>query len=132
MLYQRMILPDRQKTQLAYKVRCYPWDELSRAGKDLVVWRKFRYQKKLRLLDAVNEDKTLYYYQGSEFTIVWAFNNVPTEIEWDGKTDDYLIAVDLRISPAVPEGKIALLSFELPSSRLRNTPEIFPLYHHNV
>jgi hypothetical protein len=102
---------DRTQTQLAYKVRCYPWPEVPEAGKQLVSWRRHFVTTKQEILAALDEDMTTYQYRGRDYQIVWAFNNIPTKEEWDRKNGGFLITVDLRFSPAIKEMAVAIFSF---------------------
>jgi len=104
---------DRTATQLAYKVRCFPWDLVPPAGKALVSWRRFRMTSKLQLLAMLSEDKTKLLHNNREYLIVWSFNNVPTETEWNKKSDNFLISLDFRFSPAIKELAVVVLDFGL-------------------
>jgi hypothetical protein len=118
----------RQDTQLAYRVRCFPWDVLSPAAKQLIVWRQGFYLRKMQLealiLQPQQDDpcqvpEFLHSEKHGIFRIEWAYGSIPTQEEWDGKGDRFHIHVDLRISPACANSRIALLDFKLPSSYLR-------------
>ena len=102
---------ERTDTQLAYKVRCFPWFDLPDAAKQLVSWRRYNAMYKSTFLERVNEDMTHYTFKGRNYQIVWAYNNVPTELEWERKSPMYLLSVDLRFSPAIKEMAVAILSF---------------------
>ena len=120
MLFKKLAKPDRQQTQLAYKVKYFPYNELPQSGKDLIVWKRNIYMRKQELEDRLNETKTLLNYQGKDYVILWAYNNIPTVMEWEGKSESFLIRVELRASPAIPEFAVAILNFELASSRPLN------------
>lgn len=111
MLFQKLPSPDRTKTQLAYMAKYFPWSELTDGAKELIVWRKFLYMHKGILANSLNEDKTKIAPLDSrqEFQILWKYNNIPTQLEWEKKTDRFLIQVDLRIVNGI--GRVALLSF---------------------
>lgn len=115
-LYQSLAKPDHQKTMLAYRVKHWPLSELSPAAKHKLVSNKLKYLPKWQILANCNEDRTHMFVGGRRYTIAWAWNNIPTELEWDKKSDSYLIRVELRVSPLIKENYLALLSFELPSS----------------
>lgn len=115
MLFQPNV--NRQHSQLAYKVRCFPYVTLTDAGKRLIVWKRRFKMHKARILEACNEDKTKIWITGKEYHIVWAYNNVPTEVEWDKKSPEFIIDVEIRVSPAIPEGAVAILDFQLPSAQ---------------
>lgn len=104
---------DRTATQLAYKVRCFPWAQVPAAGKELVSWRRGLYLTKAQILLALDEDMTKLVFKLRDYTVVWAFNNIPTEQEWERKSDTFLIYADFRFSPAVKEHAVVVLDFEL-------------------
>jgi hypothetical protein len=117
MLFKKLAKPDRQQTQLAYKVKYFPYNELPQSGKDLVVWKRNIYMRKQELEDRLDETKTLLNYQGKDYVILWAYNNIPTVMEWEGKSATFIIRIELRASPAIPEYAVAILNFELASSK---------------
>ena len=106
---------DRQQTQLAYKIKYFPYDDLSQTAKDLIPWKHHTYIKKIDIELHCNETKEAMYYKGRLYRIVWAYNSIPTEAEWNKRSDQELIRCEFRYSPAIPEGKIILLSFWQPA-----------------
>ena len=120
MLYKILSCPDRSQTQLAYRVKFWPHKQLSAAAKDLIVWSKNIYIRKSDILSACDETLEHITKFNRQFKIVWAYNNVPTEQEWNGKSDGYPIKAEFRISPVVGD-PIVVLSFELPSSMKLST-----------
>lgn len=121
-LFQPLETPNSQRTMLAYRVRYWPWSELSPTGRSHVVFKanKYFYLSKSKILASINEDKTHLSWDGIKYPIVWAWNNVPTELEWNKKSANYLIKIELRYSPLLPDGNVAILAFELPSLNLNN------------
>lgn len=121
-LFKQLRAPDRQATQLAYRVKYWPYQELSTSARELLRGQKRIYLRKHQIESAVNDDKTLVRYPNSDagrlYRVVWAYNNMPTEQEWGSRSDDALILCEFRTSPAIPEYAVCILSFELPSSRL--------------
>ena len=115
-LFQSLTKPDHQRTMLAYRVRLWPYSELSQVAKSKLVSNKVIYLRKATIIDTCNEDRTHLTFNGRSYPIAWAWNNIPTEMEWDKKSDSYLIRVELRCSPLIPGSYVAMLSFELPSS----------------
>lgn len=115
-LFQSLPDPDYQKTMLAYRVKHWPMSELSPVAKSKLISNKLKYLPKWQVLECCNEERTHMFVAGRRYAIAWAWNNIPTEQEWDKKSDNYLIRVELRCSPLIKEGYVALLSFELPSS----------------
>jgi hypothetical protein len=117
-LFKQLPKADRQATQLAYRVRFWPYQELSSAGRDLLVMQRKLYLRKSDILEGTSDDKVTFHYYDRQYQIVWAYNNMPTEEEWNKRSDDTLIACEFRSSPAIKEWAVVILSFELPSSRL--------------
>lgn len=102
---------------LAYRVNYWPWQELSPAARDLIRFNTPRYIPKKDVLDMCNEEMTKLRVHNRWYPIKWAWNNIPTEFEWNKKSDSYLIRVELRASPMIDGYFQALLSFELLSER---------------
>lgn len=117
-LFKQLPQADRQATQLAYRVKYWPFQELSSAGRDLLVSQRKIYMRKDDILECIDTNKTTMHRHGRDYQIVWAYNNMPTEEEWNKRSDDTLIACEFRSSPAIKGWAVVILSFELPSSRL--------------
>lgn len=117
-LFKSGVTEDRTQTQLAYRIKYWPYNQLSGAAKNLIRKSKSFLLKKKTLLSLCNEELNKFRWLDVDYSIVWEYNNMPTEREWTGKSDGYLIHIELRHSPAVPEYFIAVLSFKLPSSSL--------------
>lgn len=111
---------NRNETQLAYHSAYTAWNELTDGAKQLIVWRKKKVIHKQSIERFLNEDKTKLlvlnksqnssaYGTMQEFQITWLNNNIPTEEEWNKKSEGYHITVDLRITKT--HGRIALFSF---------------------
>lgn len=115
-LFQSLTKPDCQKTMLAYRVKHWPMSELSQAARDKIVSNRTIYLSKHDILRRCDHTLETMRWITHDYTISWAWNNIPTELEWDKKSDSYLIRVELRWSPLIKGGNVALLSFELPSS----------------
>lgn len=114
MLFQKLNNPDRTKTQLAYMAQYFPWQDLNAGAEELIVWRRRLHMHKGILANSLDETKErLQYYTKptmvQEFKLCWQHNNIPTEIEWNCKSDMFILSVDLRIVKGI--GAIALLSF---------------------
>lgn len=114
-LFKQNVTRDVTQTQLAYRVKYWPHNKMSPAAKELVRYNKFIYLKKEQIEQLCNTDKNQLYYNGTWWSIVWVYNNMPTQKEWDSRSPSNLIRVELRKSPAIVEHHIAVLSFELPS-----------------
>lgn len=115
MLYNRV--DNRQATQLAYKIKFFPWLELTAGAAQLVCWHKNIYMRKSEILAACDENLTKLRRGTRDYKIVWAYNNIPTQQEWERKTDSFLIRTEFRCSPAIPEYAVVILNFELANSK---------------
>ena len=111
-LFQSLTKPDRKKTMLAYRVKYWPNSELSQVAKSKLVSNRVMYLPKWQILANCDDAKMHMWVAGTRYQIAWAWNNIPTEREWDKKSDNYLIRVERRISPLIEGGYLALLSFE--------------------
>lgn len=117
-LFKAMPQPDRYQTQLAHRVKYWPMAELSPAAKELIKYQKKIYLRKQVLLDACNYELNILTHGFRKWHIVWAYNNMPTQQEWDRCGAERFISVELRASPAIEDYSVAILSWELPSERL--------------
>lgn len=115
MLFKTLFKPDRQQTQLAYRVKYWPHHELSDAARKLISYKKTCFLHKAMIESWCDETMTSITYHGRNWKIVWAFNNPPTEEEWRNKTDRFHIRAEFRCSPAIPEFAVVVLNFCLPS-----------------
>jgi hypothetical protein len=111
---------DRQRTQLAYKVNYYPWQVLPAAAKELIVWRRGLILTKSMIVAGLSDDLTTFTFKQRPYKVVWAYNNTPTEDEWNKKSDNFHMHVDLRCSPAIPEFAVAVLDFQLADTAVAN------------
>jgi hypothetical protein len=109
-LTQHPSLSSRKKSTASYEVNYYPDNHLT-YGKDLLVWSKRIRATKEQVLALCNEQKTAFWYDSKWWGIHWAFNNIPTEIEWNKITVDSRFYIYLRISPASSDrdGRLAIL-----------------------
>lgn len=117
-LFKLLSKPDRQQTQLAYMLRYWPYAELPRAGRELLRKQVKRYLHKQTVLAGVSPDGLSLSWHGRDYRIVWAYNNVPTETEWNNRDALSFIACEFRTSPAIEGFAVVILSFDLPSTRL--------------
>lgn len=101
---------NRQETQLAYKIKFYPYAELSDKAKELITLRKHSYFRKQHVVNLLNESLDTFTLRETSYQIVWQYNNIPTQEEWEKKSDSYLIHVDFRFSPALAK-PVAIFSF---------------------
>lgn len=117
-LFKLLSAPDRQQTQLAYRVKYWPYKELSAAARELIAYRKFSVMTKQMILDRCSEDLTDLSYNSRPYKIIWAYNNQPTQKEWEASAATRQVNVELRCSAAIDSFAVAILSFGLPSERL--------------
>ncbi len=117
-LFKHMTAPDRQQTQLAYRVKYWPYKELSAAAKELVAYHKFVVLTKELILARCSDDLCDFTYNMRPYKILWAYNNQPTQQEWEASDGKRQINVELRCSAAIDSFAVAILSFGLPSERL--------------
>ena len=110
MLFKPMAVPNRAETQLAYKLKYFPLQQLSAAANRLLFNNNIVHLTKGLVLEHINTERTHLFYQGKEYKIVWAHNNIPTEQEWNKLTLEQSITVELRKSPAIPEKYVAIFS----------------------
>lgn len=116
-LFNKLSRPDRTQTQLAYKVKYWPWRELTSSAHGLIRSNRIVHLRKSQILESLDDIQAGVIYQGCRYVIVWAYNNIPTEEEWNKRSDNSLITCEFRVSPATRCGAVVILSFGLPSER---------------
>ena len=94
---------DPAQTQLAYKLKFYPKQKLNEYESQLIRSNFWTKMTKAELLAACNEDLTHIVgssgiVKGGQFQINWAYGNIPTQLEWDRKSDDTVIWIEFRVS----------------------------------
>lgn len=113
-LYLQLDIPDRSKTQLAFQANYFPLTQCSPAAERLICWRSKKQLYKSMILSGLNEEMTLLTYApfnkpAQEWAIHWAFNNIPTQLEWERKSVSFIIECDFRV---IADGsRIVVLSF---------------------
>lgn len=111
MLFKPMAVPNRAETQLAYKLKYFPSVFLSAAAKKLVYSTQSVVMSKAAILYRTDPPHDFIQFDNKAYKIVWAFNNIPTEEEWDKFSDSKGIHIEFRKTPAVPEKYVAIFSF---------------------
>lgn len=111
-LFIKLDTPDRSRTQTMYAANYFPRRELG-AAKKLICWAKRVMLYKEQVLNALTEDMAKLNYAPStkavqQWNIHWVFNAIPTQLEWERKSDGFVIEVEFRV--LVEGTKIALLS----------------------
>jgi hypothetical protein len=112
---------DRQQTMLAYKASYYPYYTLNDACQ--IRWHHILMLTKAQILSRCNEELTEIewvdklhdsrFERSKPFRIHWAYNNIPTQREWEQLLDSTVFVVDYRISPLIKDGggRVCLFSF---------------------
>lgn len=122
MLYKKLAKPNASQTQLFYKLQYWPATRLSDKAKLLCHSRRAVMLPKHVLLDCMNKELTHIYmpnFAGAlSYRIVWAYNNIPTEQEWDKKSGNYLISVEFRTFVHCQHEPVAIFSFGYCSDEL--------------
>jgi hypothetical protein len=116
-LFLKLSSPDRQKTQLAYRVKYWPINELSEAAKCLCHTNIRVVMTKAAITISLSESASAIYHHARWYSIVWVHNNMPTEMEWNKVPDNQLLYVNFRESPAIDSYRVAIMSFELPKDK---------------
>lgn len=98
-----------QETTLSYEATFFPLPMLKPRHK--IAWRRVLRLSKANLLGACSEDRTRILIPDSkdsarskEWPLCWAFNNQPTETEWNRITPDSQFFLELRVSGLIPDG----------------------------
>lgn len=102
------------RAQLNYRVNFWPFGQLGAGAKDLIMFNRIVYLRKRTICDSLDDDMNTLFYNAKEYKVVWAYNNVPSQAEWEGKSGKYLVRCEFRTSPVL-EKPIVILSFSLPS-----------------
>lgn len=113
-LYQLLDTPDRTKTQLMYQANYFPHKELSEQAERLIAWHHHKMLYKAQILSMLSDDMTTLRYaphnkEAQDWAIQWKYNSIPTQIEWERKTDSYIISCEFRV--LLDGRKIVVLSF---------------------
>ena len=114
MLYKKLDKPNAHATQLAYRVRYWPYAALAEYARKMICWKQHGYIPKQSFIDMLNEDMTHVFYNNQEWQITWAYNNIPTQIEWEKFKGS--IHVQFRVSPLFDRKNICLLDFDTANS----------------
>lgn len=113
MLYKD-ITDDRSQTMFAYRIKFWPWVNLSETARKLVrkhVIVTASTQSVENELMATEDG--CYLLRGEHmYKVVWAFNCVPTKTEWKQHGEESLVTVEFRESAAIPERRVAILRFK--------------------
>ena len=116
MLYNNLATPDRSKTQLAQRIRYFPWANLSEAGRKLVTTHHIKVMSCREIEDELirhPDFHEVFLLKGEHlYEVVWAFNMIPTKTEWEQHGPEGLLTVEFRLSPAIPDKRVAILRFK--------------------
>lgn len=98
-----------QETTLSFEATFYPLPMLKERHK--IAWRRVLKLTKAKLLGACSEDRTRILIpdpknpaRSKEWPLCWAFNNQPTQTEWNRITPDSQFFLELRVSGLIPDG----------------------------
>lgn len=113
-LYQALDKPDRSKTQLMYFAIYMPTIVLPDSASKLIAWKHKKMLYKNQILDCLNEDMTKITFAppnkaAQQWDICWAFNAIPTQMEWERKSSSYIISCEFRV--LLGSKRIVQLSF---------------------
>jgi len=70
------------------------------------------------ILENLDETHQFFFWEDLQYRVHWAYNAIPTQVEWDKKTDDFLIAITLRCFLLEQQFFTAIFDFDLPSTRI--------------
>lgn len=116
---------DNLDTSFVYGINFYPRATLNFAQKTFIAWNKTVVITKANLLLLCNEDLNKIKLRepknkkdvGDPFQINWAYNNQPTETEWNKIPSDRKFQLEYRISGLIYDsGRAAII---VPLSLLR-------------
>lgn len=117
-LFNKLAAPDSSQTQLAYKLKYWPLSMLGSKARDCIIPGKHTRPHgvawtKQMILDKIidQEDKRFLLHDGIKYEINWLFNCIPTEEEWDKKSDSYILKVEFRFLRYQGELPKIILSF---------------------
>ena len=110
MLYKKLDKPNAHATQLAYRVRYWPYAALANYARKMIVWKQHCYVPKATVIEMLNEDMTEVFYNNQYWTIVWAYNNIPTQLEWEKHKDN--VKLEFRVSPIFERKNVCLFDLE--------------------
>lgn len=108
-LFKPASLDSLPETTLSYEATFFPFSLLKERHK--LVWKRTLRITKAKLLGACSEDRTRILIpdfknpaDSKEWPLCWAFNNQPTETEWNRITPDSQFSLELRVSGLIPDG----------------------------
>ena len=97
------------ESTLSYEATFFPLAKLQARHK--IAWRKTLRLSKAQILGACSEDRTSILIPdpkkpatAKEWPLCWAFNNQPTETEWNRITPDSQFFLELRVAWLIPDG----------------------------
>lgn len=102
----------RADSSLVYQAQFFPLVQLRAPHR--LVWNRQTVMTKEELLSHCNSELTHITLEGKGnlvFPLSWQYNAVPTKIEWDKLSADTVLLVEAKISPLIPGGRTANLSF---------------------
>lgn len=114
MLVNKLNKPDRTQTQIAYGSIYLPYAEMEIESQRLVVWSRKIMLYKHQVESHLDQNMENLFYgvkvtKPTAWLIKWKYNAIPTQIEWERKTQGYILEINLRVVKDI--GQIALFSF---------------------
>lgn len=112
-------------TQLTFALKYFPMSALSPVAKSKVIFNRYEFMTKKQVEELCNEDKNRLLFstephqdpERSTWKIVWANNNMPTQLDWAVVDPERRIKVELRVTSQW--GRVAILSFASPDPKFR-------------
>ena len=85
--------------QLYYRLQFYPSHMIGDFAKDLLDFEtRITYRTKKQLLEGMNDDLTHWQanMRSKSRRVVWLLNNIPSEQDWDRKSDSFILSTVCR------------------------------------
>jgi len=111
-----------KRSMLAYEATFFPSTKLSKE-KHRIAWFHSSMMDKNEIIQRCNEEYTeitLPVRGCATFPIYWAYNSVPTRMEWIKMSDNSLFVIEARVSGLIAGGRAALI---IPVHLQFNTPQ---------
>lgn len=104
-------------SQLTFAVKFFPMSALTTEQRKDVLFNRYEFLTKMQVEELCNEYKNKLYFSTephqdacrATWEIVWANNNMPTELAWKAVAPERKLKVELRVSRTW--GRVAILSF---------------------
>jgi hypothetical protein len=106
-------ITDRQATQLAQRIASWPIRKLTDAARDLIRYNYVEYTTKKVFTECIEEfdNETQLFHKEHWYPVKWMYGVIPTKQEWETASDNKVLVIEYRISPAISGRRIALISW---------------------